>query len=247
MHRFLVGIYLLSSLLTSSANAEEIRLSAGNTTLDSIINPVKEAFEKETGITIHTMFGTTPFAFKQLSEGDSEAAAVGISFDEMVKLLKVADPAPYRHVILGRGMIHTVVNRANPVSKLSKDQLKGIYTGRITNWKQVGGRDSPIIVILSNYNRATNETFRKIILNSEPFTKEVLELGRMNELREAVEANAEAIAFGSATVSRTGVKRVATPDIFRPITLITKGEPSTNVQKFIDFVVEGPGRELVKE
>jgi phosphate transport system substrate-binding protein len=243
---------LFTVLIISVAQADEIVISTGSGPLDSVINPVKEEFEKETGIKLNILFGSASLAFKQLYKGVSEAGAVGTGFEEVLDMMKkegfdVKGAESFRHVTLGRGMVRTVVNKENPVSRLSKAQLKGIFTGKITNWKDLGGSDSPIIVVISNLNPATIGTFRKIILDNEPYTKEVLELGHMEELRGAIEVNPEAITIGTSAVLSPGVKLVETPEVFRPVTLITKGDPSAKVQKFIDFVLKGPGRKLVKE
>jgi len=236
----------------STVQAEEILLSAGSGPLVSVIKPLKDAFEKETGIKMNNLFGSSPFAFKQLYNGVTETAVVGISFDEILEILKnegfkVENPGDFRSVTIGRGMVRTVVNKGNPVAKLSREQLKGIFTGKITNWKEVGGNDSPIMVVLSPRNPGVTETFRKNILENEPYTREFLELTHMDELRGAVEVNAEAITIGTSAVLSNGVKQVATPDVFRPITLITKGEPAPKIRKFIDFVLKGAGKGLVKE
>ncbi len=250
MKRMLILICMF--LAVSTVQAEEIILSTGSGPLDSIINPVKDAFEKETGIKLTILFGSASLAFKQFYKGVSEIGIVGTSFNEVLDIMKkegfeVKDSASFRHVTLGKGMVRTVVNKDNPVSKLSKEQLKGIFTGKITNWKEVGGNDSPIIVVLSTLNPATIGAFKKIILDNEPYAKEVLELGHMDELRGAVEVNPEAITIGTSAVLSKGVKLVETPEVFRAVTLITKGEPPLKVQKFIDFVLTGPGKKLVKE
>lgn len=248
---FLICI-LLTILTVSTVQSEEILLSTGSGPLDSVINPVKDAFEKESGIKLNILFGSASLAFKQFYNGVSEIGIVGTSFDDVLNIMKkekfeVKDSASFQHVTLGRGMVRTVVNKLNPVSKLSKEQLKGIFTGKITNWKQVGGNDSPIIVVLSNLNPATIGTFKKTILDNEPYTKEILELGHMDELRGAVEVNAEAIAIGTSAILSPGVKQVETPEVFRPVVLISRGEPSPKVQKFIDFILKGSGKNLVKE
>lgn len=249
---FLIIVALLG-LSLSSAHAEEIVLCAGSGPMDSVFNPVKDAFEKETGIKIRNLFGSASLTLKQLNTNVCETASVGISFDEMLEIMKkegveFADADSFRHVTIGRSMIHTIVNKENPVSKLSKEQLKGIFTGKITNWKQVGGNDSAIIVVLSTLNPATFTSYRKIVLDNEPFTKEVMEMGRiMNDMRVAVETNPEAICFGTSSILSSSIKRLDTPDVIRPITLITKGEPSPKIKKLIDFILKGPGKNLVKE
>jgi len=253
MKRIFIAVVALATLCTvSSVQAEEILISTGSGPLDSVINPVKDPFEKQTGIRLHILFGSASLVFKQFYNGVSEIAVVGTSFDEALELMKkenfeVHDPASLHHIVIGKGMVRTVVNRDNPVNRLSKAQLKGIFTGKISNWKEVGGSDLPIIVVLSTLNPATNGAFRKTILDNEPFTREVLELGHMDELRNAVEVNKEAIAIGTSALLSPLVKQVDTPEVFREITLISKGPPSPKVQKLIDFILSGPGSKLVKD
>lgn len=252
MKRILLAFVALATVCTVSAvRAEEIVLSTGSGPLDSVINPVKDAFEKQSGIKLHILFGSASLAFKQFYKGVSEIAVVGTGFDEALELMKkenfeVHDPASLRHIIIGKGMVRTVVNRDNPVARLSKEQLKGIFTGKISNWKEVGGNDAPIIVVLSTLNPATIGAFRKTVLDNDPYTREVLELGHMDELRSAVEVNKEAIAIGTSALLSPSVKQLETPEVFRAVTLISKGAPSPKVQKFIDFILTGPGQKLVK-
>lgn len=252
MMKLFMSVFLLLSVLTSAVNAEELIISSGSGPLDSVIIPVREAFEKESGIKLTILFGSASLAFKQVYKGTSEAGAVGTSFDEAVAILKkeeyeLNNISDLHHIELGRAMVRTIVHKDNPVSTLTKEQLKGIFTGKITNWKEVGGLDSAIIVVLSTLNPATNGAFKKIILDNDDFTKEVLELGHMDELRSAVEVNQEAIAIGTSAILSENSKQVRTPDVFRPITLITRGKPLAKVQRFIDFVLIGVGKKLVKE
>lgn len=247
----LIGI-LVTLFVTSIVQAEEIVLSSGSGPLDSIINPIKDAFEKESGIKIKLLFGSASLAFKQFYKGDSEVAMVGIGLDGILDMakkdgLEVTDPSALRYTTIGKGLVRTIVNKENRVSKLSKKQLKGIFTGKITNWKDVGGSDSPILVVLSTVNPTTTGAFKESILDNEPYTREVLELRHMDEVRRSVEVNTEAISIGSASVLSKGIKEVETPEVSRPFILITKGEPSVKVRKLIDFIVKGPGKSLVKE
>ena len=244
---------LFACFFAEAAHSEEIVLCAGSGPMDSVFNPVKDAFEKETGIKIKNLFGSASLTIKQLNTNVCEAASVGISFNEMLDIMKkegtaIPDTASFSHVTVGKSMIHTIVNKENPVSKLSKEQLKGIFTGKITNWKQVGGDDLPIIVVLSSLNPATFTSYKKIVLDNEPFTKEVMEMGRiMSDLRGAVEANLEAICFGTSSILSNSIRRLDTPDVIRPIILITKGEPTPKIKKLIDFILKGNGKKLVKE
>lgn len=252
MKKIITVINILLLFAVSVVNAEEIIISAGSGPLDSVVYPVKNAFEKESKIELHILFGSASLSFKQLLRGVSEAGIIGTTFEEGLKLMQkesvtIEKPEELKPVVIGKAKVRAVVNSTNKVSKLSREQLKDIFTGKITNWKDVGGDNMPIMVIVSTLNPATVGTFKKIINNNEEFAKDILHLGHFNEIRDALQVNVEAISFGTSALLGEGVKELETPDVSRAITLITRGEPKPKIQKFIDFILKGNGKKLVKE
>lgn len=234
----------------SAASAEEIKIGGGGTPMDAIFKPIEEHFEKASGIALTMNFSNASIAFKQMANGDLDASAAGLGFEDMLATLKkdgaeVKDPAAFVPTTIGKGNIYVIVHKDNPVAKLSKEQLTGIFSGKISNWKEVGGNDAPIIVVLSNINPATNGAFNKLAMDNAPYVKEVLDAGRFEDLRDKVAANVEAIGFGPATMLNNSVKTPEIPELARPVILITKGKPAAKVQKLIDYVV-GEGKKFTK-
>lgn len=237
-------VTLFATLLLLGASplfAEEIKIGGGGAPLDGIINPCKAAFEKSSNIKLNIVFSNATIAFKQLLNNEVEASTAGQSYEDLLVTAKkanieVKDPASYVGTTLGKSSIYTIVHPGNPVNKLSKEQLKGIFTGKISNWKDVGGSDTPIIVVLSKINPATNSVFTKLAMDNEPYLSEILEAGRFEDLREKVAANPEAIGFGPGYIRDKTVKAVETPDFSRPIIIVTKGKPAPKIQKLIDFI-----------
>jgi phosphate transport system substrate-binding protein len=236
-------------LWSTAVLAEEITIGGGGAPMDNILNPVKVPFEKATGVKLKLALGSATISFRSLSRNEIDGLAVGISYEGLLDALKkeqtpVSDPSEYQVQTIGKGLIHVVVNKENPVTKLSKEQIKGIFTGKIVNWKDVGGKDSPIMVTLSTTNPATNGSFRILALDGEAFTKDVLEAGPFEEIRQNVAANPEAIGFGPYTVLDSSVKEPEVPEISRDINLITKGTPSAAVQKLVAFI-KGEGQRYI--
>jgi phosphate transport system substrate-binding protein len=214
--------------------------------MDNILKPVKAPFEKGTGIKLNLVLGSATLSFKNLYNNEIDASTAGTSFDGLMASLKkegfeVKDPTEFQSVTIGKGIIYVIVNKDNPVANLSREQLKGIFTGKITNWKEVGGKDAPIIVVLSQINPATNGSFKSIVLDGEPFAKDVLEAGAFEDVRDNVASNPEAVAFGPFSIVSDSVRTPQIPEISRDFILITKGKPSPNVQKFVQFV-KGEGQ-----
>jgi len=229
-----------------AASAEEIRIGGGGTPIDGVFRPIKDHFEKASGITLTLNFSSATLAFRQLIAGDLDGSTAGQSYEGMLAAMKkekleVPDPAAYQTTNLGVSKIFTVVNNANPVAKLSKEQLTGIFTGKIANWKEVGGSDAPIIVVLSKINPATNAVYRKLAVGDQPYLTDVLDAGRFEDLREKVASTPETIGFGPSSMLDKSIKVVETPEFSRPVNLITKGKPSAGVQKVIDYI-HGDGK-----
>lgn len=251
--RSIIIPFLLTLLLlgASTVFGEEIKIGGGGAPLDGIINPCKAAFEKQTGIKLNIVFSNATIAFKQLLNNEVEASTAGQSYEDLLATAKkanieVKNPAGQVGTTIGRSSIYTIVHPGNQVSKLTKDQLKGIFTGKISNWKDVGGADAPIIVVLSKINPATNGVFTKLALDNEPFLSDVLEAGRFEDLRDKVAANPEAIGFGPGYIRDSTVKAVETPDFSRPIIIVTNGKPAPKVQKLIDFI-NAEGKKYIKD
>lgn len=248
-----VAVMLLGVLILSAgiASAEEIKIGGGGAPIDGIIKPVKGAFEKTSGTALNLVFSSATIAYKQLMTGEIEASTAGLAYDELLVAAKKdgivpTDPAAFVPTNIGKGKIYTIVHKNNPVGALTKDQIRGIFSGKITNWKEVGGADAPIIVVISTINPATNAAYRKLAMDNAPFTNEVLDAGRFEDLRQQVSANPEAIGFGPVFMLDDSIKNVETPEFSRPIILITKGKPTPKIQKLVDFI-NGEGQKLIKQ
>ncbi|AJE04331.1 substrate-binding domain-containing protein [Geobacter pickeringii] len=250
MMRLMAGLLLIMTA-AAGAHAEEMKVGGGGAPVDCILKPVKEHFEKASGISLNLVYSSATMSFRQLVNGELDASTAGLPYADLLAAARkeniiVNDPAAYIPTTIGKGKIYTIVHRDNPVKELSREQLKGIFTGKITSWKEVGGSDAPIIVVLSKINPATNAAYRKLALDDAPYSTDILDAGRFEDLRDKVASTPEAIGFGPVTMLDGTVKTVGTPEFSRPIILITKGKPSPAAQKLIDFIT-GEGQKYVKE
>ncbi len=84
-----------------------------------------------------------------------------------MKLQKAGKPV--KEVIIAYDALAVIVNPSNPVSKLTREQLEGIFTGKIVNWKQVGGPDMKIIVYSRETSSGTYEFFKEHVLNKKNY------------------------------------------------------------------------------
>lgn len=231
-------------LSVSISAAESIYLVGGSTSIVTVINPIKTPFEKATGITLNVTALGSKVALQLLDSGEAEVATAAHTLEELLgfiskdgiypnnrfdslKWVQLAPPTDYR----------IIVNAANPVTKLSKEQIAGIFNGKITNWKEVGGRDSLILCVISNLSPGTNDAFSKIFLDGKKIPIETLEASSAADLRLSIASNQDSIGFVASGFIDSTVKAVESLEMkSKPIILLTIGLPSAKVQKLIDFI-----------
>lgn len=164
-----------------------------------------------------------------------------------------------------------VVNPANSVGKLTLGQLAGIFTGRISNWKDVGGKDEKIVVLSREVNSGTHVYFKEHVLrkndpnSKEEFTPGALMLSSSQAIADEVAGNSSAIGYYGMGYISARQKPVAIAKdekseyiepvienvinnkypISRPLFLYTNGAPQGMVKKFADFVLSKEGQDIV--
>jgi len=246
-----VAAMVILFMLTSLSLAEEIKVGAGAAPTENVFNKIKDPFEKATGIKIVLISNGPDVALKDLDKGLVDAASAGLTFPEWMEMMdkqgyKIPDKNVYKYRVIGKDNIKVIVNKANSVKKLSKEQLKGIFSGKTANWKDVDGKDMPVVVVWGTKIPGTNSVFMKQVMGGEPFTKKVHESTTAAEIKKVVAATAGAIGLNPALGVDPTVSSVETPEVGRPITLITKGAPSPNVTKMLDFI-RGEGQKYLAQ
>ncbi len=158
------------------------------------------------------------------------------------------------------------VHKSNPVKQLTMAQIKDIFTGKITNWKDVGGPNKPILLYSRENNSGTYEFFKEHVLNKQDFAASAQHMAGTAALINAVSKDPGAIGFGGAAYAKN-VKEIAvqkdaaSKGILPNAASIHSGEypisrflyfylnrkPEGNVKKFIDWVISAAGQKVVTE
>jgi phosphate transport system substrate-binding protein len=249
--RIVLAATVMSMMGSLSASAEELRIGAGAAPTENVLKPISEAFSMATGIKLVIIPNGPKNAMVGLEKGFLEAASAGLSKENWMELLKkegveVQDPASLQFTTIGRDKIVVFVNQANPVEKLTKEQLTDIFAGTTKNWKEVGGNNLPVSVVWGDLIPGTNTMFVKNIMNDKAPTPNVIKATTAEDVRNRVIANPSAIGIGPLAIIDRQVKALNTPEVARPILLATKGKPSANVQKLLNFIA-GEGQKYIKK
>jgi phosphate transport system substrate-binding protein len=166
-----------------------------------------------------------------------------------------------------------VVNPKNPVSKLTVDQLAGIFTGQTKNWKEVGGKDGAIVILSREVNSGTHVYFKENILNkgnakgTAEFADSALLEASSQAIADEVAQNEKAIGYFGMGYISPKVKPIAvgktdagpfvepkpenvvnhTYPISRPLMFYINGEPAGAIKEYLDFVMGPEGQQIVKD
>ena len=156
-----------------------------------------------------------------------------------------------------------VVNPANSVSNLTFGQLRGIYNGSISNWKEVGGSDAPIAVISRDSSSGTYKDFQKDVLLGDEYRPDALTQPATGGIVGEVSQNANAIGYigfayldssikalsldkGNGSVAPTAESILSGEyPLSRSLYFYTNEEPSGLTKEFTDFVTSDKGQKVV--
>lgn len=197
---------------------------------------------------------------KALIDGVTSIAAMSREMKtEEVDAAKANGRNPVRHIV-AVDCIVPLVHPSNPVKDLSIAQLRDIYAGKITNWKDAGGPDKNIAVIGRDTSSGTYEVWNEKVMKGEQVTPRALIVASSGALVQAVAGNTLAIGYDSlGYVNEKLVKALTiegvqgTPDTARSgkiatsrnLFMYTDGNPGGEIKKYLDFLVSDDGQRYV--
>lgn len=229
---------------------------AGSTSMEKLANAVAESFmAKYPGVTVTAEFTGSSAGIEAVTAGSVDIGNSSRALKDEEKAAGVAEN------IVAIDGIAVVVDPANTVADLTKDQLIGIYKGEIKNWSELGGEDAPIVVVGREAGSGTRGAFEEL-LELKDACVYASELDSTGAVIAKVAATPGAIGYVSldaiddsvAAVSLEGVEATAenikagSYFLSRPFVMATKGEISEQseaVQALFDYLASDEGREVI--
>lgn len=229
-------------------------LTDGSTSMEKVIGALGETFYEDTGIEVsHNPTGSSS-GIKAVQEGRCDIGLSSRSLKDDEKAMGLTE------TILAYDGIAIIVNPENPVSDLSVEQIADIYTGKITNWSELGGADSDIVLIGREAGSGTRDGF-ETLTGTEDACLYRQELTSTGDVITTVSTNPNAIGYASLASVKDSVKVLSIGGVMpseasvkdgsyavqRPFVLVTKtdAELTEPAQRFFDYITSADANEVI--
>ena len=238
MHARRVMLCVVSLAATTIAFADDLRISGAPGLLERMA-PKKESMETEAGVRLALKPQPAGEGLFDLLQGRADAALIDSPTEAVARGLSLAKPGAIKGALevvqlpVGQVPVTFYVHASNPVKTLSREDVARIYSGKVSNWKELGGADQPIKAFalspLNGSRMAVNDT----LLAKESMAARVTTRGASKDVLALLAAAPNGIAFLSESVGDASVHPVAVePAVTTPLYLVVRGEPGP-VQKRI--------------
>lgn len=255
---FAMVVMTTSFFLPYTANAgEDLKWVGCGVSKKAFMSALVNAYEKETKNKIVLTGGGATRGIVDVIEGKADIGGT------CRHVLPRQEERGAKLIPVGWDALVVLVHPSNTVKSLTLDQLKQIYTGSIVNWKQVGGADRKILVVArSGKISGVGRMFRELVFKNpeQEFTRAARIVEESDGVEQVVEKEPGAIAVsGVSSAQKRDVKLVQingkapTPEnikdgsylLYRPLYLVTKQNPSKEVNTFVAFALSEAGQSVI--
>jgi len=230
---------------------------AGSTTVQPLAEKLAEAFMAEhPRVKIDVQGGGSSVGVKSAGRGMVDVGTVSREIEDSEKQ-EYPDLKVFRIALDG---IAIITNSGVSVDGLSKEQVRDIFAGKITNWRQVGGADRAIVVVAREEGSGTRAAFEEMVMGPDnPITGGAVLQPSNGAVRTAVMGTPDSIGFLSFGYLDQSVKALKVDGveptgasaasgrypIVRPLNMLTRGEPTGTVKSWLDWILGPEGQQLV--
>jgi phosphate transport system substrate-binding protein len=251
----LVILIIIIAAYSYSAGSSYERIEiAGSTSVQPVAEKLADKYMKEhPNVRIDVMGGGSGLGIRSVSQ---KIINIGTSS----KALKADEKVGLNEYVIGNDGVVMAVNLNNPVSALTTDQLRDIFSGKITNWKEVGGNDAKIDLVIREDGSGTRGSFEAMVMNKTKVKSDAVVQTSTEAVKLAVKQDPNAIGYVSLAHMSSDVKAVQVDGVYpsvetikdgsyelqTPFIFLTNGEPKGPVKAFIDWCLGPEGQEIIK-
>jgi phosphate transport system substrate-binding protein len=235
----------------------------GSTTVGPLVKAMAEFYETQNpSVKPKITHSGSGNGARSLISGDCNIAAMSreMKTDEYRAALD-AGVTPLGHVVALDG-IAIIVHKSNPISGLTMDQVRQIYLGKITNWREVGGPNVQIVMISRDTNSGTFGSFMELVMDEQKVSPASETVGSNGAARSRVQTTPAAIAYVGLGFVDSSVKALEVGGVYperetildgsypiaRPLYLYTNGYPKlgSHLHKFLSLYLNKRGQEIIE-
>ncbi len=264
INKFLVVLLVLSSNLSF---AQKIVIKGSDTVLPLSQKEAEQYMKTNKSINISVVGGGSGVGIAALIDGNTNIAMSSrpIKMDEKIKLQDAG--RTYKEVKIAFDALSIIVHPSNKVSQLTREQIEGIFTGKIKNWKELGGDDLQIVAYARETSSGTYEFFKEHLLNRKNYSASCLNMPASGAVIQSISQTKGAIgyvglAYVNKEVKTLGVsidkgktyikpsKETAknkTYPVVRPLFFYYPVKTEVIVKPFIEYVLSAQGQKIVDQ
>jgi phosphate transport system substrate-binding protein len=259
----LIKSLLIILAFVGTANAQKIVVKGSDTVLPLSQKEAEDYMKANKGSTITVVGGGSGVGIAALMDGTTDIAMSS----RKIKMDERMTGKAYKEIIIAQDALAVIVNPGNTVSQLTREQLEGIFTGKITNWKDVGGADMKIICYARETSSGTYEFFKEHVMNRKNYASACLNSPATGAIIESVSSTKGAIGYVGLAYLEKDVKAIgvsydkgktfvkptvaAAKDksypVVRPLYYYYNTRSEKNVKPFLDFVLSATGQQIVEK
>lgn len=253
-------------LLTSLTAVQAQKIKGSDTVLPLSQQEAESYMKTHASQTVAVTGGGSGVGLSALMEGTTDIAQSSrkIKFDEKQKLQESGKTV--KEVIIAYDALAIIVHPGNPVTRLTREQLEGIFTGKITNWKEVGGKDLKIVPYSRETSSGTYEFFKESVLKNKNYKSGIMSMPATGAIVQSVSQTPGAIGYIGLAYLHKDVKAIhvsydqgqtfTAPSVstakqgaypvVRPLYYYYITQSEKAVRPFIDYVLSKEGQKIVE-
>ena len=241
-----------------SAHSESITGSGCSVSNVGYLQELAKEYERQTGVKVLVRGGGTVVGIEDVRTGKVDFAA-------SCRKKAADDPADVEFIQVAWDALAFIVHKSNPINDISLDEVRAIYAGKITNWKQLKGKDAPIKIFISKTKKGLSGvegSTRELVLKGKevietPQTLFLASTGIVEQMVEDTPGGFATTGFSSARKRNIKMLKVngVSPDkknitnnkypLKRPLFLLVPRKSKPEMKKFLDFALSNQGQKFI--